>query len=325
VVGQYQTVSVLLTQTSQAFITQSATQPPVVNQPEKTLLAPSVTLTDTPVSYTGLEVSSGTPPAVLPAVPCDLARAGMPFDVTVPDDTTVYPGEYFSKTWRLINAGSCNWDANYAVVWFSGDELGLNRAQNFNGVVAVGQSVDVTVDMLAPETPGVYQSNWKLRNNQGTLFGIGPGGSAPFWARVVVVSILTDTPTTPLPPTLTPTPQVFNTGTVDLIVDTGLDLDSGMINQAAKDDLRYQVTEQGQAQLLPENGARLVVFGQALPGFLDCASLSLSTTPILMDDLQPGAYLCYRTTEGLPGRVSLTAYDPQRQSMTLEYLTWAVP
>lgn len=325
VVSQYQTVSVLLTETSYAVVAQSATQSPVITQQEKTP-SPRVELTDTPVSYTAQEVSPGTPLAVLPAVPCDLARAGMPFDVTIPDDTQVFPGEYFSKTWRLVNSGSCNWNLDYAVVWFSGDELGLNRAQNFNGVVAVGQTIDVTVDMQAPQTPGVYQSNWKLRNNQGMLFGIGPGGTAPFWARVVVVSVLTDTPTTtPLPPTMTPTPLVYNSGMVDLLVDTGLDLDSGMLNQLVKDDLRFQVTEQGQVQLLPENGARLVVFGQALPEFLDCATLSLSTTPILMADLQPGAYLCYRTTEGLPGRVALSAYDTQRQAMTLEYLTWAVP
>ncbi len=36
---------------------------------------------------------------------------GMSFvaDVTVPDDTHFSPGQTFDKTWRLQNAGDCEW------------------------------------------------------------------------------------------------------------------------------------------------------------------------------------------------------------------------
>lgn len=325
-IGQYQTVAVLLTRTAQAVVTQKPTQAPTGSQSAVTPTARLEILTNTPDAQPALETQPGTPQAVVPPVPCDIARAGMPFDVTIPDDTQVFPGEYFSKTWRLVNAGSCNWDRDYAVVWFSGDELGLNRAQSFNGVVAVGQTIDITVDMQAPETPGVYQSNWKLRNNQGVLFGIGPGSTAPFWARIVVVALATETPTTtPQPPTVTPTVVVYNSGTASLLVDAGFDFDSGANDQLLKDDLRLRLNDQGQAQLQPENGARLALVGRAVPQFSDCASLSLNTGPVGVADAQIGDYLCYRTTEGLPGWVALSAYDSQSQSVSMEFLTWVVP
>jgi hypothetical protein len=41
-----------------------------------------------------------------------------------------------------------------------------------------GQTVEITVDMVAPLKPGTYQGNWKLRNASNVLFGIGPNGSA---------------------------------------------------------------------------------------------------------------------------------------------------
>jgi hypothetical protein len=43
-----------------------------------------------------------------------------------------------------------------------------------------------------------------LSNADGELFGIGPNGDAPFWARIIVVPSETETPT----PTNTPTPEV---------------------------------------------------------------------------------------------------------------------
>jgi hypothetical protein len=40
--------------------------------------------------------------------------------------------------------------------------------------VAPGETVDVSVQMKAPVTPGTYQSNWLLESPQGARFGVGP-------------------------------------------------------------------------------------------------------------------------------------------------------
>lgn len=195
---QFQTVSAMLAQTMQVH-TETV---PVPSTPARPFLTATQSPTSVTHSPTLTVIASGTLPAVAilpltPTVACDLAQPGHPIDVTVPDGTSFHPGEAFSKTWRLVNAGSCAWDDDYKVIWFSGDNLGLVRSSPLNQPVEPGESVEITVDMLAPQEPGTYQSNWKLSNSRGQLFGIGPDGNAPFWVRIIVLPIDT---ATALPP-----------------------------------------------------------------------------------------------------------------------------
>ena len=95
--------------------------------------------------------------------------------------------------------------------------------------------------MVAPQTPGSHQGNWKLSNASGQLFGIGPNGDAPFWVRINVLEPPTATPTpvntstpapthTPTPtttPTPTPTPVVQSGGLLVLLPSNTVDLDTG--------------------------------------------------------------------------------------------------
>src|SRR5438045_1174098 len=37
-------------------------------------------------------------------------------DVTLPDNTAVMPGAVFTKTWRMHNSGTCDWNASYSLV-----------------------------------------------------------------------------------------------------------------------------------------------------------------------------------------------------------------
>jgi hypothetical protein len=319
VMMQYRTVSGMLTQTHVAYLTVTpspdeiqATQQSALTLPAAATELPGArTLTPAPV---GNETAAGR---------CDLAQAGRPIDITIPDDTRLIPGQYFSKTWRLVNAGTCTWNSDYAVVWFSGSDMGVIRSQSFNSQVLPGNSVDVTVEMIAPMSPGTYQSNWKLRNNQGQHFGIGPNGDAPFWVRIVVIAI--DTPTvTPQPPTLTPTPAIIASGSPAMKLDESLDLDTGQFNQLENDDLVF-VLDEDQPHLNPENGARLVHFGTSMPGIEDCLLSPVAEAPIPLDALQAGSYLCYRTTQGLPGRIYLSSIDMENNLLNLEFVTWALP
>lgn len=329
---QYQAVSALLTQTAQiASVSTSTPVPPPTRVPsvglaQKTITASPQTLPD--------EETASVPATPSPnktaqggkaiAAPCDRAQPGRPLDVTIQDDTRFHPGEYFSKTWRLINVGSCSWTRDYAVVWFSGTELGLVQAQPLSKEVRSGQAVDITIDMAAPQEPGTYQSNWKLRNAQGNLIGIGPKGDAPFWVRIVVVAV--DTPTvTPEVPTPTEPVVVFANGVLDLAIDETADLDSGQINQAENDDLVLHSPAEGHLQMTPINGAKLVAYGISAPQLADCQKAELSDNPISLEKEQVGSYLCYRTTNDLPGRALIQAVDLGKGQVELEFVTWAVP
>ncbi len=52
--------------------------------------------------------------------------------------------------------------------------------------VPPGQSTDISVDLVAPATPGEYGGFWQLRTPGGTTFGLGPGGSGYLWVQIRV-------------------------------------------------------------------------------------------------------------------------------------------
>jgi hypothetical protein len=138
-------------------------------------------------------------------LPCDQAGAGKPIDLSIPDDSQLLPGQAFTKVWRLQNVGSCTWTKEYSVALFSGESLGAQPSVSLPGDIPPGQTVEISVDMIAPLAPGKYQGNWKLRNPSDEWFGIGPDGSAPFWVRILVVE-LPSTATEPVPLTFGNTP-----------------------------------------------------------------------------------------------------------------------
>ncbi len=277
-----------------------------------------------PSAQNSRTVQPNTQSGVAVQLPCNVAHPGRPIDVTVPDETRFFPGEIFSKTWRLVNAGSCPWTNAYTVTWFSGEDIGVTRAQPLLWTVLPATSIDITVEMVAPQQPGVYQSNWKLRSERGELFGIGPEGESPFWVRIVVDARETETPT-PAPPEATDTPLIYSGGFLSMLPDDGVDLDNVALNQAEEDDLRLEQDEEAFALLNPVNGAKLSFFGLTAPQQDDCMGAALSEQPLYLEQIQAGVFLCYRTTQGLPGRLYLSAIDPQTNQVDLDFLTWAVP
>jgi hypothetical protein len=320
----YETISAQLTATGAAV--RLATNSPVPpTQAATTSPVPSSTL----VQATN-RVTTGSVPIILSVTPnptpCNLAAAGRPYvDITIADGERMSPGQAFSKTWRLINAGSCAWTTNYAIVWFSGDIFSAVREQAFSSSVQPGDSVDITVDMVAPNSPGQHQSNWKLRDANGALFGIGPTGGAPFWVRIEVLADATATMTPQTIPTPTGTPQPIARGTFELEIDKPFNLDSGKSVTGAGDDMELQKSVTSDFQLGPVNGARLADFGTQTPNALDCWNSPLTGEPVRSTALKVGEILCYRTNQGLPGYLRIRTITVKGPKVTIDYLTWAMP
>ena len=130
--------------------------------------------TSTPISY------------FTPAVICD--RAGYVKDVTVPDGTAINSGTHFTKTWRLTNTGACTWTSDYDVVFFTGDKIGGPSSFSLDDTVRPGETVDISVDLTAPNNLGTYAGYWKLRNAGDVPFGIGPWAQDPFWVNIKVLA-----------------------------------------------------------------------------------------------------------------------------------------
>jgi hypothetical protein len=310
----YQTVEARLTEAISRTPTISPTQPIKSSTPGQP--SPSATL----------EVQTVTPETTRSSPSCDQASPGVPIDVTIPDDTVLRPGEIFTKTWRLQNAGDCTWNSDYALVWFSGEQFDATLVVPLNGNTAPGQSADLSVEMKAPESHGTYLSWWKLRNPSGDLFGIGPSSDSGFWVRIIVdgppISTGTPTVTQTSGPTLTPTVGVQVSGPATLQYRDLYDLDRNEINDGGE-DLTYEEADLNH-NLIPIENTVLASAGPNQPSMATCQGMNLSSAPITVDNLV-GSFFCYRTNMSLPGWLYINALDPENGNLNVEIYTWLIP
>ena len=175
---------------------------PIIARAGATPVTPPPTITGTPPTAT-VTTTPGGGTVTVPPSSCD--RAQFIADVNVPDGTVMAPGATFTKTWRLKNIGACAWSTSYQLVFFSGQQMGAPASVAFPQNVAVGQTVDISVNMTAPNTAGSYRGYWMFKNASGQLFGIGPQGNRPWWVdiRVSGTPVTPGTPGTPVTPIVT--------------------------------------------------------------------------------------------------------------------------
>ena len=158
---------------SPRIIRSGTTQPPA--PPPTLTLLPPLTPTQTPLVP--------PPPTIAPSG-CD--KASFVTDVTIPDGTSFSPGAAFSKTWRLKNSGSCAWTTSYKLTYYSGEQMSGQTSVNLPWYTASGQTVDITVNMVSPNSAGAYRGYWILTNASGQFFGIGSDASSPIWVNINV-------------------------------------------------------------------------------------------------------------------------------------------
>jgi hypothetical protein len=108
-------------------------------------------------------------------------------DVTIPDGTTLKPGEKFTKTWRMYNSGSCNWTIGYKWLFVSGEALG-GATTVLAAQVNSGSQTDISVGLTAPTNNGTFKGYWRMQNAGGVSFGNQP------WVEIKVGAGSTVTP-----------------------------------------------------------------------------------------------------------------------------------
>ena len=149
------------------------------DMPTNTLTAPPPpTFTPVPPTATPL------PPTPTP-IPCNWAK--FIEDVTVKDGTVFPPNAELLKTWRLENIGSCTWSRDYRLVFFDGERMDGPRVSQLEENVDPGETVDVSVELIAPEKGGRYRGYWMLSNSSGEEFGIGADADDAFWVEIRVI------------------------------------------------------------------------------------------------------------------------------------------
>ncbi len=134
----------------------------------------SVQLTESVLNNTTTQTPPTLSPALTPTVKTptreDCDKAKFIEDITVSDGTVFAPGESFTKTWRVKNTGTCTWTTGYALVIDGGSEMSGISPALLTNTVAPGEITDISVNLVAPNTHGDYQSNWQIRNDSGEKF-----------------------------------------------------------------------------------------------------------------------------------------------------------
>lgn len=148
-------------------------------------------------------------PAVPPTPPPCLDGMAWVADLTLDDRNmtappALQPGQQFEKSWRLRNAGTCDWSPDFALTYRTGNVPAARMGGSsfkIGKAVAPGQTIDLSANLAAPQAPGTYQGFWQMANAGGKPFG------ERIWAGIRVPAPAAAAPA----PTQTPAPGIsFN-------------------------------------------------------------------------------------------------------------------
>ncbi|OQX64506.1 MAG: hypothetical protein B5M51_03545 [Anaerolinea sp. 4484_236] len=92
---------------------------------------------------------------------------------TIPDGTIFKPSDYFTKRWVIQNNGECTWNQEYQLLYWGGDLMDGYTAYNFSDIALPGESIEIPIQLRAPDSPGVYTGFWKMQSRSGYIFGVG--------------------------------------------------------------------------------------------------------------------------------------------------------
>jgi hypothetical protein len=71
------------------------------------------------------------------------------------------------------------------LVFTSGEAMGAPAALPLTGSVAPGGTIDISISLTAPSDGGTHRGEFKLRNSNNVIFGIGKEAK-PFWVQIRV-------------------------------------------------------------------------------------------------------------------------------------------
>jgi hypothetical protein len=149
---------------------------------------PLATLTPLPTATSKPATAVYVPPAVTstPASSNLCLHATLISDGDIPDGTEMSPNQTFTKSWTFKNTGTCTWTTEFDIFFVSGDQMSAPSVLDFPQTVQPGQSVTISIPMVAPSAAGTYTGYWNIADQGGKRFGIGADGTGNFSETIVV-------------------------------------------------------------------------------------------------------------------------------------------
>jgi uncharacterized protein YkwD len=198
------------TEPQEATALVSITEAPVTDE-AAVIPSDTAAITDTPATPLTATPTVGTP---IPTNPADCTNSALfVTDVTIPDNTNMVGGTKFTKTWRISNNGTCVWGPTYTLTHYSDQRMGAPDSVPL-GLTYPGSTLDISVDLIAPNTNGTYRGNFVIQNPQGLIMRIADDSRLWVIINVTTVSAATVAVTsTPIGPSATPNVSVTPTPT----------------------------------------------------------------------------------------------------------------
>ena len=107
-------------------------------------------------------------------------------DLTSPVEITAHAPPQHPEAVGMWGWVELKYADGFMLVLDSGDAMSGPAYQSLTDTqVPPGKTLDVSLALTAPETPGLYRGNWRLRAPNGEIFGLTTGN--PFWVEVKVM------------------------------------------------------------------------------------------------------------------------------------------
>jgi hypothetical protein len=171
-------ISTAVAQTVQAgeSLTQLASQPTITPQMTLPTQTPAVSITPT------------TAQTIVAAAPADpnCVKASLVSE-DPPDGVLLQPGQYYWKTWTLLNTGTCTWNRSYSLIFWSGDLMGGLTSYPLDDDVLPNEQKEISIYLKAPDAEGTFTGYWRIQTPWNSNFGVGPSDE-PFYVKVQVTN-----------------------------------------------------------------------------------------------------------------------------------------
>jgi uncharacterized protein YkwD len=110
-------------------------------------------------------------------------------DVTIPDNTPIVAGTPFTKTWRVSNNGTCIWGPDYTISYYSDERMSAPASVPMP-LTYPGQNADLSIDLVAPNSPGTHRGNFVIKNPAGLIMKV--NSDSRLW---LVINVSLEAPT----------------------------------------------------------------------------------------------------------------------------------
>src|SRR6266540_3158341 len=132
--------------------------------------------TDTPIAVetlaTTLPQFTATAETPRPTnIPDCTNSASFVTDVTIPDNSEISAGAPFTKTWRVSNTGTCIWGPDYTLTYYSEERMNAPAAVPL-AVTYPGQTADISINLMAPNSLGTHRGNFVIKNPAGLIMKV---------------------------------------------------------------------------------------------------------------------------------------------------------